>query len=166
MGVCWQRFSLAAVLTTSALTTNAPGLKLLLVGNTSVGQAHNFLDRRLCLQTIEDVLPLLYCIKWMRSERSAIKALYPESGIKASIRRIKSEAKWKLQLGWRRCSPPVRFTKKSAPAGTLEFQDSRAFLIRRRWSGSTVPPVLGQAQQSLLATNPLSSLTSQTDLMD
>ncbi|QNI47347.1 hypothetical protein SynA1560_00674 [Synechococcus sp. A15-60] len=57
MGVCWQRFSLAAVLTTSALTTNAPGLKLLLVGNTSVGQAHNFLDRRLCLQTIEDVLP-------------------------------------------------------------------------------------------------------------
>ncbi|QNJ18965.1 hypothetical protein SynA1825c_00645 [Synechococcus sp. A18-25c] len=24
--------------------------------------------------------------------------------------------------------------KKSAPAGMLEFQDSRAFLIRRRWS--------------------------------
>ena len=57
MGVCWQRFSLEAVLTTSALTTNAPGLELLLVGNTSVGKAHNFFDRHLCFQTIEDVLP-------------------------------------------------------------------------------------------------------------
>jgi len=45
------------VLTTSALTTSAPGLELLLVGNTSVGKDHRFIERRPSLQTIEDVLP-------------------------------------------------------------------------------------------------------------
>ena len=41
----------------SAVTTNAPGLELLLVGNTSIGETHNFVDCHLSLQSIEDVLP-------------------------------------------------------------------------------------------------------------
>ena len=40
-----------------AVTTNAPGLELLLVGNTSIGEDQNFVDCHLSLQSIEDVLP-------------------------------------------------------------------------------------------------------------
>ena len=32
-------------------------LELFLVGNTSIGEAHNFVDRHLSLQSIKDVLP-------------------------------------------------------------------------------------------------------------
>ena len=36
---------------------SSPRSELLLVGNASVGEAHNFVDRHLSLQSVQDVLP-------------------------------------------------------------------------------------------------------------
>ena len=43
--------------------------------------------------------PLLYCMRWMRSELSATNAHHRESGMKALIRPMKSEAGQELQRG-------------------------------------------------------------------
>ena len=48
---------LAACTVAYAVPANAPGLELLLVGNTPIGEAHDFVDCHLSLQSIEDVLP-------------------------------------------------------------------------------------------------------------
>ncbi len=40
--------------------------------------------------------PLLYCMRWIRSERSATNAHHLENGMKAPIRLMKSVAEWKL----------------------------------------------------------------------
>ena len=50
--------------------------------------------------------PLLYCMRWIRSERSATNAHHLENVMKAPIRLMKSVAEWKLKLGdgaLRRC---------------------------------------------------------------
>ena len=89
---------LAACTVAFAVPANAPGLERLLVSNTSIGEAHNFVDCPLSGHSIEDVLPpLLFCIRWMLSEGSATKANHQENVMKASIRWIKSVAQWKPQ---------------------------------------------------------------------
>ena len=50
-------YRLAACTVAYVVPANAPGLELLLVGNTPIGEAHDFVDCHLSLQSIEDVLP-------------------------------------------------------------------------------------------------------------
>ena len=74
-------------------------LELLLVVNASISEAHNFVDRHLSLQSVEDVLPppVLHEVDALRTfsdQRSP-----RESAMKALIRPMKSVAGQELQRG-------------------------------------------------------------------
>ena len=65
------------------------------MGNASVGEAHNLVDRHLSVQSVLDVLPppVLHEVDSLRTFSDQCSP--QENGMKALIRQMKSVAEWK-----------------------------------------------------------------------